>query len=93
MPDSPATIVRQAAAEFARRSQDPHRTRTERDQYHALAEVFGRLAAEMAFGGAREIHIEGGRIVVDSEGHDRPEWADYTTAARAWLLPTPKEVP
>ena len=87
MPESPADVVRQAEAELRRRAQDPHYRPAERDQYAAMAEVFGYLAADMAFGGAREIDVEDGRIVVDSEGHDRPEWGAALAAAHAWLVP------
>jgi hypothetical protein len=89
MAESPADVLRRAEAEFHCRAQKPHFRKAERDQFAALAAVFGHLAADMEFGGARQFRrgIPATPMVIDSEGHDRPEWADYLAAARAWLVP------
>jgi hypothetical protein len=90
MADSPADITRQAVAEFRRRAQNPCLRRNDRDQYAALGDLFNELAADMAFGVARELARGGTTIVGDDQGHHRPDWTAALAAARAWLIPTPE---
>jgi hypothetical protein len=89
---TPAETTRLAEAEFRRRAQNHHLRAVERDQFTALADLFGEIGGDMAFRNACEVPgviptPSGdmvGPVVVDDEGR-RPDWTAALAAARAYL--------